>query len=290
MTNVTAQTSVPHLDETAGMAAALAGEVLYGDDLSAIEIEKWFADEKEGYYDLYYRDAGTEQQPDSDQYEYAGLAQRYGFAWLPKRAYEHALGIGSATGAELRPVLDRSARVTVLEPSDGFDATELYGKPVRYVKPLPSGVMPFEDASFDLIVCLSVLHHIPNVSTVVREMHRVLKPGGMVLLREPTHSMGDWRQPRRGLTKHERGIPLPLFRSIVAGAGFEVVKEIRCMFSLTSRLQRLMQRRIWTVRWVVTLDAWLCRMPIWPDRYHADTAVGKLRPTGVAYVLAKVPA
>ena len=272
------------------MVQALAGQTLYGDDFSHSEIEQWFADEKEGYFDLYYRDAAAEQKAAPDQYEYAGLAERHGFDWLPQRAYEHALGIGSATGAELRPVLDRSARVTVLEPSDGFDATELYGKPVRYVKPLPSGVMPFEDASFDLIVCLSVLHHIPNVSTVVREMHRVLKPGGMVLLREPTHSMGDWRQPRRGLTKHERGIPLPLFRSIVAGAGFEVVKEIRCMFSLTSRLQRLMQRRIWTVRWVVTLDAWLCRMPIWPDRYHADTAVGKLRPTGVAYVLAKVPA
>ena len=269
---------------------ALAGKTLYGDDFSPGEIEKWFADEKEGYFDLYFRDATSEKQAAPDQYGYAGLAQRHGFDWLSQRAYEHALGIGSATGAELRPVLDRSARVTVLEPSDGFDATELYGKPIRYVKPLSSGVMPFEDASFDLIVCLSVLHHIPNVSTVVREMHRVLKPGGMVMLREPTHSMGDWRQPRRGLTKHERGIPLPLFRSIVVGAGFQVVKETRCMFSLTSRLQRLMQRRIWTVGWVVTLDAWLCRLPLWSDRYHADTAIAKLRPTAVAYVLAKAQA
>lgn len=287
MTTVNTAQDAPARSELERAKQALAGRALYGDDFSPQEVEQWFADEKEGYYDLYYRDAGSEQQADPDQYEYAGLAQRFGFAWLPQRAYEHALGIGSATGAELRPVLDRSARVTVLEPSDGFDTTLLYGKPVRYVKPLASGVMPFDDASFDLIVCLSVLHHIPNVSTVVREMHRVLKPGGMVLLREPTHSMGDWRHPRRGLTKHERGIPLVVFRSIVAGAGFQIVKETRCMFSLTSRLQRLMQRRIWTVGWVVTLDAWLCSLPIWPDRYHAATALYKLRPTAVAYVLAK---
>lgn len=269
------------------MGQALAGQALYGDDFSPSEIDKWFAAEKEGYYDLYYRGAGVEQQAAPDQYEYAGLAERHGFDWLPHRAYEHALGIGSATGAELRPVLDRCARVTVLEPSVGFEVTKLYGKPVRYVKPLSSGLMPFDDAAFELIVCFSVLHHIPNVSTVVREIYRVLKPGGMVLLREPTHSMGDWRQPRRGLTKHERGIPLLVFRSIVAGAGFHVVKETRCMFSLTSRLQGLMRRRIWTLGWVVTLDAWLCRLPVWPDRYHAESTVGKLRPTAVAYVLAK---
>lgn len=267
--------------------SALAGQTLCGDDFSPSEIDMWFADEKEGYYDLYYRDAKAERIT-FDQYEYAGLAERHGFDWLPRCDYDHVLGIGSATGFELSPVLERSARVTVLEPSDGFAATELLGKPVSYVKPLASGLMPFDDASFDLIVCFSVLHHIPNVSTVIREMHRVLRPGGMVLLREPTHSMGDWRQPRRGLTKHERGIPLPIFRCIVQGGGFHVVKETRCMFSLTSRLQRVMRRRIWTVGWVVTFDAWLCGLPVWRDRYHADSISGKLRPTAVAFVLAKV--
>jgi SAM-dependent methyltransferase len=267
---------------------AFAGLTLYRDDFSPGEIEQWFADEKEGYYDLYYRDVGADQQS-RGEYEYAGLAAHHGFCWLPHRVYAHALGIGSATGAEFRPVLDRSALVTVLEPSDGFEATEIDGTPVNYVKPQASGVMPFDDASFDLIVCFSVLHHIPNVSTVIREMHRVLKPGGSVLLREPTHSMGDWRQPRRGLTKHERGIPLSLFRHIITSAGFRVVKETRCMFSLTSRLQWLIRRRIWNLGWVVRADAWLCRLPVWPDRYHSDTAVGKLRPTSVAFVLAKSP-
>lgn len=267
---------------------ALAGQALYGDDFSSAEIAQWFEDEREGYFNLYYRHAGPPAATSTaSPYAYEALARLHGFGHLPEREYSHALGIGSASGAELLPVQQRSARITVLEPADGFAVTELQGKPVAYVKPNASGLMPFGDASFDLIVCFSVLHHIPNVSTVVHEMHRVLRPGGHVLLREPTHSMGDWRQRRRGLTPHERGIPLAVFRGIVQGAGFEVIKETRCMFSLTGRLGPLLRRPVWTVDWVVHLDAWLCRLPLWPGRYHATRLWHKFRPTGVAYVLEK---
>jgi SAM-dependent methyltransferase len=265
---------------------ALAGQSIYGDDFNQAEIENWFADEREGYFNLYFRDAPTAAGED-DPYTYSSLADLHGFRWLPQRQYEHALGVGSANGAELRPVLDRSARITVLEPSEGFATTEIDGKPVVYVKPEPSGLMPFANESFDFIVCFSVLHHIPNVSTVIHEMARVLKLGGHVLLREPTHSMGDWRHPRRGLTKHERGIPIEIFRSVLRNSGLRVLKETRCMFSLTPRVEPLIGRPVWTVPWIVEADAWLCRLPLWSDRYHAVKVWHRFRPTGVAYVLEK---
>jgi SAM-dependent methyltransferase len=265
---------------------ALSGGMLFGDDFTQAEIDAWFADEREGYFNLYFRDAPASTGADS-AYGYSALADLHGFRWLGQRRYAHALGIGSANGAELIPVLERSARITVLEPSDGFAATEINGKPVCYVTPQPSGLMPFDSESFDLVICFSVLHHIPNVSTVIREMQRVLKPGGHVLLREPTHSMGDWRRPRRGLTKHERGIPIELFRSILNGSGLRVVRETRCMFALTPRLERFIGRPVWTVPWLVKADAWICSLPVWSRRYHAVWLWHKLRPTGVAYVLEK---
>ncbi len=265
---------------------ALAGKALYGNDFTPAEIEDWFNDEREGYFNLYY-DSADKTTSATEEYAYESLAQQHGFRYLPNRNYAHALGIGSATGSELLPVLKRSDRVTVLEPSDGFAATELHGKPVSYVKPQPSGAMPFPDETFDLVICFSVLHHIPNVGTVIQEMQRVLRPGGYVLLREPVHSMGDWRYGRRGLTKRERGIPLDIFRKLIADAGLKVVKETSCMFSLTTRLQPLLPKPVWSVSWVVQFDAWLCRLPIWPSRYHAVQTWQKLRPTGVAYVLEK---
>lgn len=42
--------------------------------------------------------------------------------------------------------------------------------------------LPFEDASFDLISCLNSFHHYPRQGRVLREMNRVLKPGGRLIL------------------------------------------------------------------------------------------------------------
>jgi hypothetical protein len=45
--------------------------------------------------------------------------------------------------------------------------------------------VPFKDGAFDLIVCVHVLEHVPDDRQAIREMVRVLKPGGMALLLVP---------------------------------------------------------------------------------------------------------
>ncbi len=45
--------------------------------------------------------------------------------------------------------------------------------------------MPFEDASFDAIICSHVLEHIEDDERVVREFARVLRPGASALIQIP---------------------------------------------------------------------------------------------------------
>ncbi|MBI3607791.1 MAG: class I SAM-dependent methyltransferase [Nitrospirae bacterium] len=45
--------------------------------------------------------------------------------------------------------------------------------------------MPFEDESFDLILCENVMEHLDEPTTAFREMARVLKPGGTILMQTP---------------------------------------------------------------------------------------------------------
>ena len=45
--------------------------------------------------------------------------------------------------------------------------------------------LPFADATFDWILCNHVLEHIPNDTQAMKELYRVLKPGGKALLQVP---------------------------------------------------------------------------------------------------------
>lgn len=42
--------------------------------------------------------------------------------------------------------------------------------------------LPFTDGSIDYVTCANSFHHYPHPEGVVREMHRVLKPGGTALV------------------------------------------------------------------------------------------------------------
>jgi SAM-dependent methyltransferase len=45
--------------------------------------------------------------------------------------------------------------------------------------------IPFRAGSFDLVLCVHVLEHIGDDRRVMREMHRVLKPGGVAVVSVP---------------------------------------------------------------------------------------------------------
>lgn len=47
--------------------------------------------------------------------------------------------------------------------------------------------LPFGDASFDLATCQTLLMHVADPERVLLEMHRVLRPGGLLLVSEPTN-------------------------------------------------------------------------------------------------------
>ncbi len=45
--------------------------------------------------------------------------------------------------------------------------------------------IPFEDDTFDLILCNHVLEHVPTDDVAMKELTRVLKPGGTAILQVP---------------------------------------------------------------------------------------------------------
>ena len=46
--------------------------------------------------------------------------------------------------------------------------------------------LPYEDNSFDVVICNASFHHYPSPEKAVNEIRRVLKPGGTLILGDPT--------------------------------------------------------------------------------------------------------
>jgi len=159
----------------------LEGKKLYGDDFSIEQIAKWYEDEKDAYFNIGQKDRCNYK------YAYHHLTYRHGFSFLPNKTFDNVLGLGGAYGDELLPIRDRTGRITIVESTDKF--SENNKDPlISYVKSQPSGELPFPDDYFDLITCFGTLHHIPNVSKVVKEIYRCTVRGG-VCAYQRTHSL-----------------------------------------------------------------------------------------------------
>lgn len=261
--------------------AYLRGEKLYGDDMNEEEIRRWHADEADAYANLGAYDRS------SYEYEYHALNWIHGYQYLPDRRFEHVLGFGSAYGDELKPIASRSSVITIIDPSSAFACSNINNIPVIYQRPQPSGQIELPDCSQDLVVCFGVLHHIPNVSFVIKEVERVLKKDGYFLMREPVVSMGDWTHPRTGLTMHERGISLPIMRKIISSVDFSVCHEILLDFPLTHRIFGKIRKDIFNSKIITYFDAWASRIFSWNLSYHATSLFSKFRPTSAFWVLRK---
>ncbi len=271
-----------------GIEQYLSGKHLYGDDLSLAEIALWHEEEREAYANLVKQYGWAETE---GRYAYHPLNVFHGYRYLPQDAFfERALGLGSATGDEFLPILSRVGTIDIIEPSEQLRRDSLQGVPLRYHKPEVRGTMPFPDNYFHLQTCFSTLHHIPNVSFVLQELHRCLAPGGFLLIREPIHSMGDWRQPRQMLTKHERGIPISFFRHRITELGFAVVRESFCM-AMNSFLERTIGKyfryHLTEYRAYVLLDSVLARLTAFNYHYHPQNIWQRIAPQCVFYVLQK---
>lgn len=70
--------------------------------------------------------------------------------------------------------------------------------------------LPFQDNSFSMVVCAEVLEHVHELSAIIVEFFRVLKPGGGLIVTTPNpYSWGMWLRhylwPSRKVLETERG-------------------------------------------------------------------------------------
>ena len=121
----------------------------------------------------------------------AGVAARWMerfAAHLPQRRPLTVIDLGSVVG-RLTPALADAfgGPVVGVEPADRMRAiaeANAAHPAVRYVRG-EAAAMPLPDQSADAVLMFLSLHHVPDRAAAAREIARVLKPGGRLLIRSP---------------------------------------------------------------------------------------------------------
>lgn len=154
-------------------------------------------------------------------------------AELERDSFDNVLDVGCGTG----PVIELLSKKYPEKHFVGLDITPAMIE-VAQSKKLPNAKfivgdaenLPFGDGSFDAVLCANSFHHYPNPGAFLREAHRVLRPGGKLILRDYTSNdiavwlMNTFELPLARLADHGdvRILKMGEFRELVEAAGFAI--------------------------------------------------------------------
>ncbi|MBI2407295.1 MAG: class I SAM-dependent methyltransferase [Gemmatimonadetes bacterium] len=153
-------------------------------------------------YDTVARTYDAEHPEIFNDVEQARLAQaaRDAVALCATSAPVRALDVGSGTGNLTAQLLAAGATVVSADisteclrlVSERFESTGRH----RTQQIDGRSLAIFADGSFDLVACYSVLHHVPDYLSLVEEMARVVRPGGVLYIDHERHD-ASWHDPVR---------------------------------------------------------------------------------------------
>jgi ArsR family transcriptional regulator len=121
----------------------------------------------------------------------------------------------------LAPVVRRVLAIDQSEPMLAAARQRLEGAGAGNVEFVAADLtaLPLEDGSVDAAICILVLHHLPEPAAAVREMGRIVKPGGTVLVVDMmSHDRAAYRQSMGHRWQGFEGVAM---MKLMTGAGLE---------------------------------------------------------------------
>jgi SAM-dependent methyltransferase len=132
------------------------------------------------------------------------------------------LDAGCGTGANLAHLPGSGLRVGIDRAPEALALARRRGLSVLVRGDVSS--LPFADGCFDAAISISVIYHqwVADPAAALRELRRVLRPGGLVLVDVPAFA-SLWSEHDEAVMTARR-FTEPALRRLLADAGFEVLR------------------------------------------------------------------
>ncbi|MCK4333906.1 class I SAM-dependent methyltransferase [candidate division WOR-3 bacterium] len=104
---------------------------------------------------------------------------------LDPESGERLLEIGSSAGYRIEGYAEKGVKLWGVDADhDAIETAKRTGSPVNLIEADASD-LPFPNESFDRILCVHLLEHLPDPKKAIGEMARVLKPQGCAVIVVP---------------------------------------------------------------------------------------------------------
>ncbi|MBY3433745.1 class I SAM-dependent methyltransferase [Rhizobium laguerreae] len=112
------------------------------------------------------------------------------------------LDVGCGTAFYLSHLAHLFERAAGVDASDGMLSVAREKHPGLDIRKAEADHLPFDDGSFDAVICCRVLTHVRNVDAAFAEISRVLRPGGIAVVTniDADHRYGSTRLPTQNGT------------------------------------------------------------------------------------------
>jgi arsenite methyltransferase len=158
---------------------------------------------------------------------------------LDLSAADRMLEVGFGGGRTLAKLLARVDFVAAIDPSEASvrAARRRFGQELRsgrlLIERASVEAMPFEADAFDGVLSVNTIYFWADPDRGLREIHRVLKPAGRLVLGTETRRVPGWAA-RHGFAYHPQGEQAAL----LSATGFECIRferQHRSLFALAAK-------------------------------------------------------